>query len=328
MVSMTFSPELTYFPKRAPYEITDRKAGEKLAKRISKALYAKGWMLPLRVELDPARNVHLSNKTYHIEIVPLFQFECHWLDDGKEWTNFKRVLAHIFDTCKANGLVPAMVKHRGGEEQHYPGGGCHLHLDMGELFTSSQAHLWYKRMETFHRNLLMDFANRPYIRWLFSHWFADAGSSVMLRAESPLLTTSERNADGSIKPYDPLEEGCSGASVIEPRFMQSNKRSYLTFEMRVFSMVESPDEVRLIARFAKAWMDRIKTITLPDCEYYTTTHSIPLDLTLDKLADMKDPMKARAMCASFIQGLGLEWGPYSVFFKRNYLRRIQWGAFV
>lgn len=326
---MSFSPELTFFVKRAPYEITDRKVGERLVKRISKVLYAKGWMLPLRVKLDPMHNPRLPSETWCIEIVPLFHFETHWLEGDKEWATFRRVLAHIFDTCAANGLVPALVKRRGDTESHHPGGGCHLHMGMGHLFAGGQASFWYKRMEAFHRNLLMDFTNRPYIRWLFSHWFADAGSSVMLHAESPWLVNSPPcNVDGSPQQYDPLEAGCHGASVIEPRFMRSAKGEYLTFEVRLFSMVESPDEVRLIARFAKAWMDKVKATTMDGSEYYSTTVAIPLDLTLERLADMRDPMKARAMCAAFIQELGLQWGPYSVFFKRNYLRRIQWGEFI
>jgi hypothetical protein len=323
----TFSPELTFIVKRAPYEITNQKVGERLVKDIRKVLHKPNWMLPTEIKLDPMHNLHCDDTTWCVEITPLngFYWDTIWLNDASAWKTLRRAVAYIFDTCKANGLVPTLTKHRGRTELHYPGGGCHIHYGIGHLFTAMQPQLWYKKMEMFHHNLLMDYTNRPYIRWLFSHWFADLGTSVMVNdIYLPYVL------DPQSTPYNPIQRAHEITSTIEPRYMHSTKGDYLTFEVRLFSMVESPDELRLIALFVDAWMGHIKQRTTNGYDYgdETTLKPILLDLDETKLTALKDPHKARMMCAAFMGELGLEWGPYSVFFKRNYLRRIQWGEFV
>ena len=318
----TFSPEATFHPARAPFEITSEVAGQRLIKLISKALHRPKWMLPMEVKLDPMHNVHGPNTTWCVEITPLngFYWQTKWLEDPAQWAVARRAIAHVFKVCKDHGLVPSLVKRRGATESHYPGGGCHIHLGMGHLFTSTQLSRWYPKMEAFHTNLLMDYTNRPYVRWLFSHWFADAGTAVLVGMDDLHALKG---------PYDPMERARLCTSTIEPRFMRSNKGEYLSFEFRMFSMVESPEELRLIARFAAAWMAYVKKRTVGDNEYDTSPlQSIPLDLTADRLKGMRDPSLARYYCADFIKELGLQWKDYVPFFRRNYLRRIKWGAFV
>jgi hypothetical protein len=321
----TFSPECTFILKTEPHEITGKRAGEGLVARINKDLHRPKWCLPLKAKLDAMQNPRgPGSTTWCVEITPLpgFHWETNWLEDKGGWRALRKTIAHMFRTCRSHGLVPSFTQQDGDTELHYPGGGCHLHMGIGGLFSSTQPDRWYKRMEAYHRNWLMDYTNRPYIRWLFSHWFADKGTEVLIHDVGYLPT------DGSV--YDPLQRAKVCTSTIEPRYMDSVKGNHLTMEVRLFSMVESPDELKLIAQFAAAWMAHIREKTVGGTwDYFPEPQMIPLDLDADKLAALKVPAKARAICEGFFtDALKLEWKPYSAFFERNYLRRIKWGAFV
>jgi len=172
-------------------------------------------------------------------------------------------------------------------------------------------------MKLYHRNLLTDYANRPYIRWLFSHWFADLGSSAYITLDN-LEDFKSRGANVMEDRWRP--------STIEARYMNTTKGAYLTFEHRYFSMIENAEEMRLIARFAWAWMQYVKGQQFGEDFQYK--EQIPFTLTADQLRAMQKPREAKVMCHEFFAKLGLPWDDYSHFFDRNYLRRIKWGKFV
>jgi hypothetical protein len=314
---MTFSPELTFIPAKAPYEITDKKAGEIIIESIIGQLNKRRkcdiFILP---KLDPFHNERSPEETYCIEAVPIQFFRTEWLEN-ESWPLFKREVDLLFTIMKEHGFVPTMMRRKGGREFHYPGGGCHLHMSADLFQWTPNMENWYDRIKTFHRNLLTDYANRPYIRWLFSNWFADLGSAVMV---------TDEGLDSFVAGGANVMSHFIAHSTVEARYMGSTKGSYLTFEHRYFSMVENTDELKLIATFAQTWMEKIleRQATI-DGDY---VGKIPFTLTHEQLKDMRNVRKAKVICETFFADLGLQWSDYLPFFKRNYARRIKWGKFV
>lgn len=327
----SWSPELSFFPRRAPHEIVSEKAGQRLVDQINCALLRSQSILAAAVyaKLDPFRNTSSGDTdpvTYSIEVVPVSQFRLSLIEDPGQWKLFRQGLSQLFKLLRDRfDLVPTLIERkRDGRLVHWPGGGCHLHFG-ADLFNYSSH--WYRVMEHFHRNLVMDYANRPYIRWLFSQWFSNDSNHVLVK-ESDL---KEDSIFSRLKPEDVPNHlfNCAISSNrgIEPRYMHSSKRSYLTWEFRMFSMVANPDELRAIIRFLHRWVDRVKSPSalIQYGHKSTPTDVIPFDLTLDKLRDMKDLRKSRKICRDFIESFDLDWKDYVVFYERHYANRIRFG---
>jgi hypothetical protein len=320
---MKISPELTFFPSKYPYEIKNHKEGLILIREIKKSIKKSKkiddtWFLP---KLDPFHNPHEENSTFCVEAVPATCLYTDWFED-LDWETTKIVITELFSIMKSHGLVPSLCKNRNRTEYHYPGGGCHLHVNVPNFIMSPG---WYKSMEAFHRNLLIDYVNRPYLRWLFSNWFADSGSSVIVNTENFKKFKSKKNNIYDIDFFY--------TNAIEPRYMSSTKNSYLSFELRFFSMIHNPKELKLIVNFANRWIQHVLKKTqeseiLGDTFYLNTFKDIPIEITHKKLLDMEDPKKSKEICKKFLDFLGLPWQDYEIFYDRNYSRRIKFGKFV
>ncbi len=338
---MKLSPEMSFVPSRYPHEIIDKAAGEEQVARINHVLAALGdeTGVDLRAKLDPHHGytfdqiaagalkgqilsrvgeaIRFPIQTYTVEIVPVDCFYIDWFG-GDNWIGMRKALTVLFAYLRRKeGLVPNVrrLNRRTGVETHWPSGGCHQHYDAA-LFPIGAN--WYRDMRLFHQNLLISFTNMPAIRWLFSQWFADNGGTLPFVTDSTLLARYISMKPEAVFRLLMTKER---STYIEPRYMSSSKGSYLTFEFRMFSMVDNPDELRLIARVVDKWVRHIQ---------FLTDRRVKLlpELTPRKLADMKDMRKSRRICAEWLDSLGLSWDDYRLFHDRHYANRIRFGQMV
>lgn len=338
-MSQTVSAELTFIPEAAPHEITSKEEGLALVKRVNRYLNTGPLTRLFSAKLDPHHFPYDPVKeTYCVEVTPLIYLRTHWFDkDAKadpelgqpanDWALLREALDNIFAHFRAAfGLVPSLttVDPKDGSPLHWPGGGCHIHYGADLYWMSSD---WYERMKAFHVNLLVDLANRPYVRWLFSQWFADEGSLCTITLSN--LKTREAwgtRSPSKITPDAVFRHAMRQSCCIEPRWMVSQKGSYLTFEFRMFSMVENADELRSLVRFVEAWVREVQNRTgklgvLSD-QY------APVTITKAQLVAMGKVRPAKALCREFITSLGLPWSEYLPFFDRHYAVRIRQGVMV
>jgi len=315
----TWSPECTFLPLRYPHVINDPVAGARLIKRINRWLHEFGrktglWMT---AKLDPHLPRDKGGYSYLVELTPVTHFHTHWLDpDDASYAGFMEGIDAIIAVMRKRfGLVPSLVTRKGDTDLHWPGGGQHVMLG-ADLFHCSPT--FYRDMERFNRNLAVDYANRPYARWLLAHWIGDGGSRVAVNDERLALAPQFPITADEI-----FKRSLDRDYAIVPRFMASPKNSYLTFEFRIVGMVENARQMRSAVLLLKEWMDhhvaRVErrepsirfSLTLPQWETYTTEDG------------------ARAACKGWVESLGLAWADYEEdHFARNYLMRITHGAFV
>lgn len=302
---MTISPELTFLPAKAPHRFVSEAAAIEVACKIN-ALFGRSGefeelCLLAKPDRFPIREGAGYTDYYLIEIVPY----THWNDwtmvesdhDAKERERLFKILRNRF------GLVPTVVKS-GKVERHWPNGGCHFHVGM-DLFAFDRH--FYTNLGTFHDRLARDYANRPYIRWLFAQWFDDLNSRTIYNEES----------FDEIAHQD-LIQWADIRAAINARFASGGKTRYPTFEFRFFSM-STAAEVRLMARFLIHWIDHVKEMkATPEVTIK------PRDFH-DRFRDLKGI--EREIAAWFTE-LKLSWQHYVPFFKRNYVNRIRYGKLV
>ncbi len=318
-MSQKWSSELTFLPVRAPHEIVNRKRGERLVARINDWLRQVGndFGVCMWAKLDPHHDPYGPKETYLVELTPVSSFEMEWLDkESPSYNLFMTAIDVIIYTLKNRfKLVPSLVKRVGNKELHFPGGGAHEHVS-ADLYSFRTD--WYRLMERFHKNLAMDYANKPFIRWLLAHWMGDGGSRVIIDPER-MAVAKELPKEGAITRDTVFERALFYASSIEPRYMASGKNSYLTFEFRIVGMVENARQLRAAVLLIKAWMDQIKE----------KKGCLSFNLTQEKWDDMTKEEPARDMCRDWVRSLGLNWADYETdFFARNYLMRVKHGKFV
>lgn len=305
----TISPELTFIPSRLPHELVDRKKAERLVKKICKDLYKHSNYF--RVKLDPFHEENKEGETWCVEIVPFDYFYTTWFTQDKEWNDLKMHFDILWNIMKKHGFVSTLIQKHHGLEKHWPGGGCHLHY--GSSIMPGGVN-WYARSQKFHQNLAVNYANRPWIRWLFSQWFADTHLVAVNSQDFKFL----KKDSNYFSPTNLFEQSITGYWGIEPRFMGiSYKNVYPTFEFRMFSMVRNPDELRLIVKFLDSWIQHIR--------YETLNGETKFELTKYKLLEMKSLDKSWQICKDYLDFLKLPSDDYRVFYNRNYSNRIRFG---
>ncbi len=315
MSSSTFSPEMTFILERHPHEIINHQSGQRLVRRINEWLFilVKRTGVSMMAKLDPHHNVHEKDMTWLVEVVPVTSFQLSWLNTAdKSHKVFMFALELLFLAMREKfHLVPTLVTRKGNTDYHQSGGGCHLHVDasLGDWGTN-----WYRQMERFHRNLAVDYANRPYARWLLAHWIGE-GSRVIV--DRHRLDQRAVFGAGPLTRDDIFSRAVWNASAIEPRFMCSLKASFLTFEFRIVGMVDNARQLRSAALLIKAWVDHI--LNLQRNPRFT--------LTTEKWDTYATENGGREACRSWIKDiLGLKWADYEEdFFERCYLMRLRHG---
>lgn len=312
---MDFSAELTFIPSKPPYEITSLKEGNALIRRLNKELISlhKKYGLFVFAKLDPFHLDGLQAKTYCVEIIP-YDGLC-WSTDffSKKFSPtdfhlFKNGLKKIFKICKKNNLKPLIIKKSKGKTIHYPSGGCHLHFS-ADLFYASQ--YYYKDLENFNKNIIADYANKPYIRWLFAQWF-DNNNSLVIFNERQLREEPKVDRDFAFQ-----TSFCEKHAIV-PRFMRSQKRCYNTFEFRFINMVENFSEFETVTQTIEAW---IQSIIFKDF--------VEVEISYKDFSNFKNPVKAKKLCVNWIKSINLEWDEnHEKFWNRNYKNRILKGELL
>lgn len=318
-MSQTFAVEANFVPSRAPHEIVNKVSGQRLIHRINQWLAHHGRRTGIHMlaKLDPHHNVYEDDMTWSVELVPVTHFQLPWVQrNDKSHTRFVAGIDGIFRGMHERfGLVPKVVRRKGDTEYHHGIGGQHVHIS-ASLFSFSTN--WYRLMERFHRNLVIDYANRPYVRWLLAHWMG-GGSAVIV--DRHRLEQCAFNGAASLTRGDIFFRSLFGASAIEPRFMASDKNSYLTFEFRIVGMVENARQMCAAVRLLNAWMEHHKDRVL-----YSPSTPVKFNLTTARWDDMVTPEGARRHCRAWVESLRLDWADYEQdFFERNCLMRIKHG---
>lgn len=317
----TWSPELSFVPIRAPHALSKR-AADALATRINAEVRKMKTIARLfYAKSDPHLGQYTARPSYLVEVVclPGCYLETEWVDRSRgQWKAFRAAIDGLFTLLRDSfGLVPTLVTEaRDGTPIHWPGGGCHLHYG-ADLFPMSPR--WYSQMEAFHRNLIVDYANRPYLTWLFRQWFVNGeGSRTPLNLDD--YATDKRGK--CLYTADELyQAACRHSRGIEARYMTTSKASYLTFEFRLFSMVANADQLGSIARFTHAWVQSLVAATLAG-------RTIGLSLTRARLRDYSTLHGSLAACQSFLDSLGLPWQDYASMYETHYVNRIKHGQMV
>lgn len=318
---MIFSPELTFVPAKAPYHFTSKEKADEMVLSINRKIINFG-PLSMSAKVDP---FHLekpgfadSATSWCIEVTPLlFHFDSEWLSpESVSHVLFMDAIRILFDTLKKDfGLVPSVTKRRKGVTKTYPTGGCHIHVE-ADMFSAGVD--WYKKMERFHTNLLVDFANKPFIRWLLAEWSDNHNSSCLLTAKDLQKNVACHTV------AEIFEIGVDQTNSIVPRFMPSIKNTYPTFEIRFINMVESAEELRAVATIIDCWVNWVAfdshlRLIVPDLNgkqfQFMSTVAGAKQVTKEWLHDIGVPDDVKDMALS-------------VFMERNYLRRIKFGRML
>ena len=316
----TFSPEMNWVPRAHPMGYRSYKEAQKvcckinrtldvLSKRFGPCAMAKPDVLHLKGGEEDENG---ETSTYSIEVIPVTHFHFSWLESRSgQWDIFESYLETLFALMKRHGLTPSVSRTRKGVTTHFAGGGFHIHCG-ADLYNTGPD--FYKRMERFHRDIAVDFANHPELRWLFADWMSDQAHHLVWRPDTPKKPAGFKTMEDFVF-YKLLH----GAYAIESRFMKNAKGSYLTFEFRFFRMVENPEEFRLAARFVEAWVRAVR-----DAMYWDVP---PIKFTMNqrKWNARMDPDKAWRAISVFLEGISLDPKDYRVFFERNYLMRLKHG---
>ena len=323
----TFSPELTFVPVTAPYHFTDQASVESVVTHVNNSIIAISAIAAMmfRAKVEP---FHLeeygrpgSAYGWCVEVTPtaLCPLETEWLKKGDEsYTSVMDTLTALFKVLREDhGLVPSVTKksRKSGRQviKTYPTGGCHFHFQP-EFFTESVN--WYKDMESYHRALITDYANRPYIRWLLAEW-SDNHNSECLVNKQDLKNASEIDSDYLFRRA--IHDNVS----IRPRFMNGLKTTYFTFELRFVRMLESAEEVRAVAILLDTWMRFIFN--------YEFLGGTEFNLTPDKFRSMCRVKSAEKIVQKWLDEIGIDGkiqGILMNLFERNYVTRIKNGKMV
>lgn len=312
----TVGPELTFVPAARPHWITDEKAGKEMVKRLNDYLVELGKQTSvyLFAKLDPLHSLIAPNTddkiTWSLEIVPTNKMPIHWFIDTKQWKLLKEALSkHLFEVIRRYFNMVPFVIETGRRHRYWPNGGCHIHHSAD---VADESHAWYERMRRFHCNLLTDFANRPYIRWLFSGPFSDNHAETMVNADT--LPYAKLGEDGA--------QFLPGNNSIRARFMSGQKSLYPTFEFRFPSMVADANELRSLVLFIHRWVQHWGA--------NSGLNDPTLLFELDKRGwrRVTSEAGARRGLRELFEQLDLDPRQYTPFVHRNLLPRLRYGELI
>lgn len=210
------------------------------------------------------------------------------------------------------GLRPRISRRKNGTRVDYATGGCHFHLGIANLFFSDTSYL--ANLAAFERNLYIDYANRPYIKWLFAEWFDD-GTNCRV-GWKPHIWNREFAHEYSHN--SGLLDG-----TISPRFSGANAKKILpTYEFRMFdSMPSNTRELLLYVRFLSAWMAWVRLKTLA-CQ------TIPLTINGKYFKSLKSLRTGWREISTFLCLIGLDPLDYRAQFERCYVPRMKSGKMI
>lgn len=301
--------ELTFIPDLpGSKEFADKKQAQKVADTFIKRLNPLAPKLlehntDLLVKVDPFRSDDKEYVAWIIEVTngqyPTRTFQ---------WRNkrFVSLIQRVFTEARKLGLYPR-IRRRG---VHWPSGGNHLHCGISDLFPND--HQFLPRLARFEKNLYVDLANRPYIRWLFAEWFDSDTNSAVTFTERSYKSYSMRRMAGFAYEYGRV------SSSIAARYSYRYKSAYPTYEFRFFDSVDSAKEIARNVRFLEAWVAHHtnKVINGVDVKF-TLSH--------EQFRALKDEVYAWDVISAFLRELGLEPNDFRKPFEENYVLRMRHG---
>lgn len=250
----------------------------------------------------------------------------------------------VYDRAKQWDLHPHIERRSHGALLDYPTGGGHIHFSIGGLWHGGYSYLDQLRLLEF--ALCLDYANNPWMRWLFAQWSDNINSNVAItdkvirqvacKMRHKRFTRSQmaRWAYG-----EALE-----CAAIKQRFAYTGKSVYPTYELRFFDMPRNVAELKLQASFVHNWVEtrvrQIDEISIGGDDGSTRKGRKQAAALLKKVLSYRldgrqwrklttDRKYARGCAASFMDSIGVTAGPVlDAFWERNYVRRARWGKFM
>lgn len=215
--------------------------------------------------------------------------------DFMESEHIKKFIKEIFKIADKLGLAGKVYKREKNTLIEYPNGGGHIHVGM-DLFPNDYNFL--TKLCKFQENLYIDFANRPYIRWMFCQWFDNHNTKkALLGDRKAVLSFSQLN------------------HTIYPRFQNIGKTMYPTYEFRFFNAISDVDELVLQVKFLNKWIEYLKN----------QQESIPVILHINDLTRFKNLRQSWKEISEFLKLINLNPKDYRRFFEENYKPRMRWG---
>lgn len=299
---MQFGLELTFLPKKNPlgFDAETRKS-QQILHKFNKYLSTLS---------------DISNKTFvftaHFDMLnyPTSAIEVNGTpieDFHIDLKILKKNLEVLFCISKSLNLTGRHSYVKNGTRFEYPTAGGHLHHDIN-LWEKSYTPSFLYKLNKFERNLYIDYANRPYIRWLFAQWFDNINSRVTLD-QKDLPRYGGFKGDIRAKAYGDY-------AGIRSRFSGFRKGCLPTFEHRYFDATKNAEETLANLRFLRAWVKNI-----PEYRIKST-------LTKKYFRDLKDSRFAWHEISQFLTNLGLQPDTYHPNFERNYITRMKFGHMI
>lgn len=304
---MKIGLEMTYVPdKRRDKEFTSLHEAQRattalnrLLKPINRSLEDHNTMFFAKV--DPFRRDDDGNFNRWIIEVVNGAFPTH----GYSWhePQFIKLVQRVYDAAKSLRLLPR-IRRRG---VHHPSGGCHKHVGLAGLFSDNTQFL--TNLAFFEKALFTDYANRPYIRWLFSEWFDESHNSDIAVKEEDLKGFDPKNAYQYARDY---------STGIKARYSCDAKPSYSTYEFRFFDSVDNAKDLSRNVLFLLAWVRSIRAKV-------EAGMSVKFTLNRSLFKKLRDEEKAWEVISGFLHELRLDPKNYRRAFEENYLLRLRHG---
>lgn len=309
---VTIGLELTFIPRKANakglHEMTKREAIS-AANRLWRALRPVNIKLaPLLTHFVPKvepfrRNDAGEFKSFIVEVTnghypPTIElFESY---------TFRALVGQVFAKARSVGLVPRIIKKTKEGDLYFGTGGCHAHLGIANLFRPAS---FLTNLASFEKHLFVDYANRPYIRWLFGEWF-DADINAVVG-----WTPGD-----SVAVEDVHCAGVNHQHAIYPRFSGTTAKTILpTYEFRIFDeMVENERELTLLVRFLDAWMSDLRVKVISGTAPVVAIN----EEVFNRLRNLRH---AWSEISRFLRDLNLNPHAYRPWFDRCYVPRVRYG---
>lgn len=245
-----------------------------------------------------------------------------------------QALEQVFKTARNQGLSPCVVrKRKDGTLVEFPNGGGHQHVQI-DFWEESGSFL--SKLYMLERRLCLDYANNPWIRWLFSQWSDNLNSNIAI-SSTDLAEIEKATRNITKKQRKGWERNGLDSYVhdrallchsIKQRIAYTGKPVRPTFEFRFFDAPRKIEELALHTQFISSWIGHHIEIIDEWDERFSAVHHF--DLTpqrFDRLTKDMDFVKGEI--GRFFGEIGLDAEPYlDAFWERGYERRFRFGKFL
>lgn len=308
-VELALTPDL-----KGDKEFTNKKTANKVADALAARLvklspHLVEHNIDLSVKVDPFRfnTFNWEPNAWAIEITngnkPTRTLQ--WRDP-----KFVRLIQRVLNEAKVLGLY-SRIRRRG---IHWPAGGTHLHVGIADLFSNTPSFL--PKLALFEKNVYTDFANRPYIRWLFAEWFDNEVNSSITVGESSFDDYTKAEMRDLVYP-----EGRKSSSICA-RYSYQYKPAYPTYEFRIFDGVDSAKDIARNVRFLEAWiLSHVKHVN-------EGGKDVEFTLKREDFKAFKNVRSAWGIISQFLRDLNLDSQDFRKPFEENYVLRVKHGEML